>query len=309
MGIPDPFFPEVIAPQKRSRSLLYVLGLSLSLMNKMRHSIWGYRTPRPFSLKDIDRSVNYCFDVVSQWEKVLKDYTGKENPFSDRHVLELGPGPDLGTGIILLALGAKSYCAIDKHELASHASKEFYERLFEKIKHLPRVETARKVFLEFKETGSDRFSYIYDENFRMDALESNKYQILVTQAVLEHLREIKDVFTILRQKLSRDGLMVNEVDLSTHTRCLRDWDPLNILRYSYPIYHLLRFNESPNRWRMSDYESILNELGYKNLRTFPIKILDLDYTRWVRRYLSHPFRDYSFSDLQVLSFYLLASVN
>jgi hypothetical protein len=131
----------------------------------------------------------------------------------------------------------------------------------------------------------------------------------VTQAVLEHLEEIKNIFVILRQKLSRDGLMIHEVDLSTHTRFLMDWDPLNLLRFSHPVYNLLRFNESPNRWRMSDYESILDQLGYKNLRTFPIKILDLDYTRWVSKHLSHPFRDYSLSDLQVLSFYLLASVN
>jgi len=309
MDIPAPFLPEVIRPKEYNGLFIHVLGFTLSLMNKIRHSIWSYRTPRLFSLNDIDRSVNYCFDVVFQWEKVLKYYTGRENPFGNQHVLELGPEPALGTGVILLALGAKSYCAIDKHELASHTSKEFYERLFEKVKHLPQWETARKIFQEFEETGSDRFTYIYGPNFRLDVLESNKYQILVTQAVLEHLHEIKDIFTILRQKLSRDGLMIHEVDLSTHTRFLRDWDPLNILRYSHPVYNLLRFNESPNRWRMSDYELILNQLGYKNLRTFPIKILDLDYTRWVRKHLSNPFRNYSFSDLQVLSFYLLASVN
>jgi hypothetical protein len=309
MDILAPFLPEVIKPKEYNGLFIYVLGFTLSLMNKIRHSVWSYRTPRPFSSDDIDRNVNYCLDVVSQWKKILKYYTGREKPFENQHVLELGPGPDLGTGVILLALGAKSYCAIDKYRLASLAPKDFYKRLFERIQHLPQCEMARKIFQEFKEAESERFRYIYDPNFHLDALPSNKYQILVTQAVLEHLHEIKNIFTTLRQKLSRDGWMINEVDLSTHTRFLRDWDPLNILRYSHSVYNLLRFNESPNRWRMSDYESSFNELGYKHVKTFPIKILDLDYTRRVSKQLSHPFRKYPLSDLKVLSCYLLASAN
>jgi len=300
---------QTIKPKRYHWFFLHSAGLALSFLNKIRHSAVGYRTPRPFSVTATDRSVNYCLNVVMNWEEVLRSYTGRERPFGGRHVLEIGPGPDLGTGLVLLALGAKSYCAIDKNNLVSHTPEDFYKRLFEKIRSFPERENARKAFEEFREAGSERFSYIYNPDFDLTSLQSRKYEILVTQAVLEHLDDMKKVFTTFRQKLSPDGLMIHEVDLSTHTRMIKNWDPLNILRYPDTIYHTVRFDGSPNRLRMSDYVFILNQLGYKNVKTLPIKILDLDYTRWVTKHLSHPFRDYSFSDLQVLSFYLLASVN
>jgi len=304
-----PFFPKVMQPKKYHWLFLHFLGLAFSLMNRVRHSVLGYRTPRPFRSDQIDRSIDYCLEVVGNWEKWLKIYTQRERPFYDKHILEMGPGPDLGTGLILLALGAKSYCAVDRNELASQAPGEFYERLFERIRYFPEFESARKVFRQFQEEGTDRFTYSYDPDLDLRKLPSKKYQILVTQAVLEHLRDVRNVFGMLRQKLSRDSLMLNEVDLSTHTRFIRDVDPLNILRYSETFYSFLRFRESPNRLRMGDYELFLNQLGYKNIRTFPIKILDLDYTQWVSKHISRKFKDYSHSELRVLSFYLLASTN
>lgn len=312
MGNMDPitsFLPKVIKPKKYNWLLLHLLGLTFSLMNRIRHSVVRYSTSRPFSTAQIDRSIDYCLDVVYHWERFLRVYTEREKPFYDQHVLEIGPGPDLGTGVILLALGAKSYCAIDRYELATRTPAEFYERLFKRIRHFPECEKAMKVFHEFEKNGSDRFTYICDSNFNLDAVQSDKYQILITQAVLEHLHDLRAVFATLRHKLSRGGFMIHEVDLSTHTRFIRDLDPLNILRYPDTLYHLLRFSESPNRLRMDDYASILNELGYENVKTFPIKILDLDYTKWVAKHISHRFKGYSHSELKVLSFYLLASMN
>jgi SAM-dependent methyltransferase len=301
--------PRIIKPKKFNWFFLYALGLALSFMNKIRHSLAGYKTPRPFSIAEIDRSIDYCLDVVNNWEKVLKYYTKDERPFYDKHVLEIGPGADLGTGLILLSLGAKSYCAFDKNELVSRTPKEFYNRLFEKIRCFPEYKSAKKIIEEFHETGSDRFSYLYDKNFNLDVLQSNKYDILVSQAALEHLDDIQNAFSIIRNKLSHDGVMINEVDLSTHTRLIRDLDPLNILRYSDTIYNILRFIGSPNRLRMCDYYLILNQLGFKNIKTFPIINLDLNYTRWASKHLTHKFKNYPPHELNILSFYLLASMN
>ena len=130
----------------------------------------------------------------------------------------------------------------------------------------------------------------------------------MTQDVLEHLNNVKETFAILRSKLTEDAIMVNEVDLSTHTRWIRDLDPLSILRYSNRLYPIFSFSGSPNRLRIGDYRSILEGLGYRQIRMIPIKTLDSEYMGWVSKRLAREFRTCSLSELKVLSFYLLASM-
>jgi hypothetical protein len=60
---------------------------------------------------------------------------------------------------------------------------------------------------------------------------------------------------------------------------------------------------------MCDYYLILNQLGFKNIKTFPIINLDLNYTRWASKHLTHKFKNYPPHELNILSFYLLASMN
>jgi hypothetical protein len=101
----------------------YWIGLLLGTVNVVRHRVVGYRRPRQFGADQIARSVDYVFEVVDRWQtRGDVDWTGKR-------VLELGPGPDLGTGAIILDRGAVSYQAIDAFDLVSTAPDEFYDAL------------------------------------------------------------------------------------------------------------------------------------------------------------------------------------
>ena len=91
----------------RHEVYLYVLGFAALGANKIRHALQGYKTPRTFSHKDVEKGIEYIFKVVMEWEENLVEYTGEQNPFGNKDVLEVGPGPDLGTGVILLAKGAR----------------------------------------------------------------------------------------------------------------------------------------------------------------------------------------------------------
>src|SRR5213594_909758 len=64
----------------------WTLGLGMGLANAVRHRVRGYRTPRPFSLDQVERSVDYVVDVVDRWRRQ------GELHLRGRRVLELGPG-------------------------------------------------------------------------------------------------------------------------------------------------------------------------------------------------------------------------
>jgi len=304
----------IISPKYYDKRLLFVFGLCLMIMNKIRHSLSRseYLSPRPFSHLNIRKNVRYCVNVVQKWVEILKVYTNQSHPFQKKSVLEVGPGPDLGTGLIILALGADTYTAIDKHHLVSQAPKEFYELLLSKLRKFPsyeRAETAYQSFLKGK--FIKQFRYIHEPAFpRFFPKLNEKYDIVVSQAVLEHFSEteVRLFFKEISKNLSQKAKTLHEIDLATHTRLLRELDPLNILRYPDLIWNALRFNGSPNRSRMSDYRFILEELGYLNIDCHPLRMLDLSYVNKMRESLSlyKRFRKYSDEDLSVLLFCLLA---
>ena len=108
---------ETIKPPKYPQFFLFAAGLCLRIVNNICRTVTGYTSPHPFFPKDIEQSVNYTIKVFANWEEALTSYTGDTQPFHNKHVLELGPGPDLGTGLVVLAYGAKSYTAFDKNKL------------------------------------------------------------------------------------------------------------------------------------------------------------------------------------------------
>jgi len=290
-------------------SLLYVIGLILRIINKIRHLIFGYTTPRPFSSdQDIERSVAYTLRVVAQWEKTLGGYIGSMHSFKNKHVLELCPGSDLGTGFVILALGARSYTAVDKYKLISKTPKSLYSVLFRQMENYPTFGKAQRALYQFQKQGSCQdFSYIYEPHFFLDNLCPQKYDILVSQAVLEHLDDVSKTFKILKSKLNRNAIMAHEVDIGTHTRWLRKADPLNLLRYSDRFYKLLKFSGSPNRLRISDYKRILAKLGFENIETKPLVSLADEYIRSAKPSFNKKYKCHSDKELAVTSFHLLAT--
>ncbi|MBN1799622.1 MAG: methyltransferase domain-containing protein [Spirochaetales bacterium] len=296
-------------PKSKAAFFLFIIGLMLRIINKIRHSIMGYTSPRPFSsARESERSVKYTLAVVENWRKALKKYTGIKNAFHNKHVLELGPGPDLGTGLVILALGAKSYTAIDRHNLISGAAKSFYKALFDTLRNYPAFKRARTALAQFQEQGScEYFSYIYDRKFSLNKLCSQKYDVVVSQAVLEHLDNVGNTFEFLSRKLQTAAVMVHEVDLGTHTRWLRTVDPLNLLRYSDTLYRLLKFSGSPNRLRLADYRRILAESGFAKIQTEPLVSVADDYFGRAKPGFNKRFTWYADTELAVTSFYLLAT--
>jgi len=222
-------------------AMLHAAGFAMGTANAVRHRIQGYVSPRPFSPADVDRTIKHTIDVVDR----LEAHGGID--WRGQRVLELGPGSDLSTGAVILSRGAAGYHAIDRFDNRYQADRSLYEKLGKALGSVVPEER-----LTFTQAGFPELRVV-----------GGKYDLIVSNATLEHIAEIPEVFRSLRRLAAPGGRMIHHVDGQTHMRWIKDVDPLNILRYSEFTYnHLLMFPGAPNRLRADDYVDAAHSTGW-----------------------------------------------
>jgi SAM-dependent methyltransferase len=256
-GRPLPGAPSPSRPGERL--FHHLVGLAILVLNKLRHDVRGYRTPRPFSAQEVERAVAYDLGVVEHWMRALRGYVGEAVSLRDQRVLELGPGADLGVGLVLLAKGAASYHALE----ATRAGR------------------------------NDRLDYRVRGDFDLRVLGGADVDFVFSQAVFEHFDDPDDVLARLADVVRPGAVLVAEIDLKTHTRWLRERDPLNIYG-------------SPNRWRPPDYEASLARHGWTDVQITPGDVLPDAYVAGVRPSLAPRFRSEA-ARMEVLNLVLCAT--
>ena len=276
-------------------------------LNKIRHEIVGYKTPRPFSIKRYAKCTDYDFNVVNDWISKMHNLTNSSFSIIGKNILELGPGDDLGTGLILLAMGANKYNALDINPLAENTPMEFYDFLLLKIiERFPKAdEYALKHELQFLSKGNDgRLNYIVDKKFSFSKLASKSIDIVFSHAAFDCFDNIERTFQEISRVIKPGGFILAYFELQTHTRWIRNKDPLSIYRYSDSCYNFLRFKGSPNRLRPDYYINVLNKLNWKDIVFIPERIIDESQLATIVPYLHERFKKYH--DINFLSGTLFA---
>ena len=262
-------------------SLLYCCGLALGVANTARHRIQGYVNPRPFAAADVDRTIAYAVEVVDRLEHRGRiDWTG-------RRILEIGPGPDLTTGAVMLHRGAASYHAVDLFDNLDQASADIYQRLGERL-----GTTIDESRMQFTRTSFPELPDIV-----------GTYDVIVSNACLEHVADVEGLFRRLRDLAAPGSRMVHHVDAKAHMRWFRDHDPLNHLRYSELVYRsLLSFDGAPNRLRATDFAQHARAAAWHSVEVVPGRVAADDYLSGLR--VTRKYR--AASDLGLLTFTVIA---
>jgi SAM-dependent methyltransferase len=233
----------------------WTAGLGFLALAKIKHRLQGY-TPKPFGLEDMDRCIKYDAAIVSKWLHYLQEYSPSSS-VGGKHILELGPGSDLGCGVLLATKGA-SYHACDVNSLATSVPQEFYTKILASAKVTMPMEQAME---QVQYVVRDDFDFVaaFGESF-MDFVFSN--------AAFEHFDDIEK--TVARMsKVCKDGaILVAEIDMQTHSRWIREKDPNNIYRFSDFIYNLFYFRGQPNRKRPFEYKEALERNGWSDVRIY-----------------------------------------
>ncbi|MFA6423818.1 MAG: methyltransferase domain-containing protein [Candidatus Magasanikbacteria bacterium] len=281
-------------------------GTGILVLNKIRHEVKGYLTPRTFSTLDLEKVIDYDIKVVNDWLEQLKKYC-QNNDITNLNILELGPGADLGVGLNFLARGANRYFALDKFKLIDQASSELYDKFINTIA----TDEKQKNYLEkeiglFKNNQTGKIQYIADKKFSLQHFLDKKIDLIVSQAAFEHFVDPAQVIKEIGQ-ISKSGTkVVIQIDMMTHSRWIKDVDPQNIYRYSNIFYQLTKFLGSPNRWRPNDYVTEFNKAGFGKIKIVPITVLQDDYIDNLTPHLNKQFRKKE-KQMEILDCYLLAT--
>ncbi len=283
------------SPPVRNQAHHFV-GLAFMALNMVRHKLRGYRTPRRHTTNDAAQAVAYDQAVVRNWRTHLEHYLGNTNPFAGRRVLEIGPGPDVGTGLFCLANGATSYLAVDAHALVHRDERDFHRDLARLITKETQCSEKLTTFLLkqaelfLNEDPDSLLTYRHLPNFDLAQIEPESVDLVVSHSCFEHLGDVERSFAQLTASLRPGAVLVSEIDLQTHTRWIRDADPLNIYRYRHRLYRSLAFSGTPNRLRPDSYLNYLESQGWGNFRLYPRRVLESSYVRRVEPTLHSRFR-------------------
>ncbi len=246
----------------RARSAFYYgAGLFFLGLSAAKNNLLGYTTPTPFALSDTEQSLHQAVDIFNGWRESINSAFDFDIAVKGAEVLELGPGAHLGTGALLLAAGARTYCAFDAFPLAANTPLEFYRVLLER--HGDGAATA-EVLRALRDKDASVIDYVVDPNFDVPrSLAGRKFDLIVSCAAFEHFEDVNGAISALSALAKPGCITAHAIDFQTHTRWIRDKDPNNIYRYSNASYGAIKYPGKPNRKRPNDYISCLTENGWQ----------------------------------------------
>ncbi|WID94959.1 methyltransferase domain-containing protein [Bosea vestrisii] len=264
-----------------------ILGLGFLGLAWGKNKLHGYTTPNRVEKSDEEGKVAYLIDIFASLRRFLPPHVDLRG----RDVLELSPGASRGNGVLFLALGARSYHAIDVFDLADGEDSAVYDKLLDR-------------FLEGREADRDRartiartpdareFGYAVGRDFDIPRLaQGRSFDLIVSCAAFEHYDNPAQAIAGLTQ-VARPGCdSVHIIDLQTHSRWIRERDPNNIYRYPETIYRLFRFPGQPNRQRPADYVRSFEAEGWSDIRFVPSRTIGSTLREASLRGLAAPFAD------------------
>lgn len=187
----------------------------------------------------------YAFGIILDNPSIQPLIRGSE-------VLEIGPGDHLATGLSFLAYGAKSYTALDRFpgNYRGSAARQWYELVREQwganfvapwpagLEYFPDLPNVRSIA-----------ACIEDES----KLPIAAYDLIVSQAVGEHVRDITAFALATYRMLKPGGTAVHIVDFSCHG--FFPEEPLRFLTIPDKIWEWMGSNRGlPNRRRIHEME-------------------------------------------------------
>ncbi len=283
----------------------YFAGMFFLGLSKVKNILHGYTSPKP--IVDEKKCIDYSFSVVDGW---MNFASGHFDGFSvkDKVILELGPGSDLGTGVVLLGRGARKYHAFDVNNLEERTSLNHYMEILRRLSEDDSVDEDRIADLKKdiegqRGSGWERgglLNYSVKNEVNFDELKKNSIDVVFSQAALEHFEDVEAMLLKLKDVCNDGCVFVAVIDLAAHSRWIRDVDPLNIYRYSNAVYRLLAHGGSPNRVRPSQYVEAMEKAGWRDIGVIPLTRASRPYFDDVRDYMPNKFQDPQLDHLSVI---------
>jgi len=211
-------------------------------------------TPVNFRKQDsspeaVARDVDYALQIVDFY---VRSTPGGGPRLLDESVLELGPGPSLGTAVLLACHGARVSVA-DRYLAAwdEDYHRPFYTALLGRLR-AEHPDLSPDPILRVLEAAE-----FVEETVRglplgiedLDAVSADRFDVVLSNAVFEHVENVPRAFRILARITKPGGAGVHQVDFRDHRDFDRPLEYLTIPSRAFQKLFLDVAGECGNRWR------------------------------------------------------------
>lgn len=264
---------------------MYFLAKAIARRILPAHVLGSLRRHRSMGREAV--SARYCYAV---WMRHLVKTGGLAAEATT--VAELGPGASLGVGIAALLCGAERYVALDVVRQATVADNvAVFDGLVELLRARagipgpsefpevqPNVDSLQfpsQILAERRMDQSlspSRLSRIrrqivageleYVVPWGMPALGAKSVDLIVSQAVLEHVEDLETAYAAMFNWLRPGGLMSHQIDFRNHGTS-REWN--GHWGYSGHVWRILRGDRAINRQPISRHLQALRNAGFSLL--------------------------------------------
>ncbi len=228
-------------------------------------------------------------------------------------VLEIGPGSNLGVGLLALLAGANSATCIDSAALArKERLVDLYLALVKTAATYPETYLVAPALLERARQDPEglarellgRVSYRAPLDFAKNTLPAASLDVICSHTCFEHFADPAGVIAQIARLLRPGGVTSHQIDLRDH----RDFDhPLEFLTYNETLWRLANSNHPQavrTRWRAAQYRAAFEKYG---LEVVYLEVTHkMAVTEEMRRRFARRFRQMDLADLGILSLLLVA---
>jgi hypothetical protein len=197
---------------------------------------------------------------------------------NEKSILEYGPGDILGVALLMYSYGAKEIHCVDKFPMLKFSKKniKIYTNIISSLddNHRRRAATA---FIEYgkPESGFSQEKIRYNVTESGLSGELQKYDFVISRAVLEHVNNLDATFLDISKCLNSDGISIHQVDLKSHG--LDRYKPFDFLTWPNFLYKLMYSHKGfPNRWRVNKYIELAQRHKLHMKKLIPTEQIALD---------------------------------
>lgn len=188
------------------------------------------------------------FVAVADDFQVVAEHVGLVAPGDDlyrgKSVLELGPGDTLSVPVLATLRGAVKTEAFDAFDIQSR-DRAYLDAIYRPMIEMAGFPGHRGEGLALHDSCTMHTS--------LGSLEraGKRFDLVLSRAVLEHVRDLDALFGSLAEVLRDDGMMIHEIDLRSHG--IQQSHPLDFLSFSSATWHAMSSHiDLPNRVRAGE---------------------------------------------------------
>jgi SAM-dependent methyltransferase len=255
--------------------------------------------------------VRYPMGVFRKHAAILQTY--RQQGITDAQVLEIGPGGNVGSSLLMLLAGAQRVTCIDRMPWVRGTQLDhLYTAIIAQAAQDPATYLVAPQFLEqarsdpkgLAESLLDRIVYRAPESINTTTLPDSTFDFIFSNACFEHFADPGTAIAQIARLIRPGGVTSHQIDLRDH----RDFGrPLGHLRYSERMWWLANVrlpNGVRNRWRASEYYASFEQNGLELVQRSATQSTVV--TEEQRQRFNKHFRDMTLEDLSVIDILVVA---